>query len=91
MSAGCDFSRRTYPERAAYAWPHSATPVNAAVQGIFPVIPTSRPRCRRAAKDTDPVWSNRQSWAWTERPAYGNAYMRLFRCQSRSRTLTSSR
>ncbi len=147
MSPDRDFGRRTYAERAAYEWLHTATPANAAVQSnpkvvfqdtvgmiygdrhsvaadlncltIFggdavqcaPVVSrvqamfpanaaapsTLQEGCLAlpvdtfVAKDTDPVWSNRQSWVWTERPAYANAYMRLFRCQSRSRTLTSSR
>jgi hypothetical protein len=32
------------------------------------------------AKDTDPAWRDPQSWVWTERPVYSNAYMRLFAC-----------
>ena len=31
-------------------------------------------------KDTDAVWRDRQSWVWKERPAYANAYVRIFRC-----------
>jgi hypothetical protein len=34
-----------------------------------------------AASDTDAVWSNRQSWVWTETPVFANAYVRLFRCR----------
>ena len=35
-----------------------------------------------AAKDTDPVWSDPQSWVWTVRPVFSNAYMRLFSCHN---------
>src|SRR5262249_55470163 len=31
-------------------------------------------------KDTDAVWRDRQSWVWKERPAYSNAYVRIYRC-----------
>ena len=34
-----------------------------------------------AASDTDPEWSDRQSWVWTQTPAFANAYVRLFRCR----------
>ena len=33
------------------------------------------------AKDTDPVWANRQSWVWRIKPVFGNSYVRLFRCR----------
>ena len=39
------------------------------------------------AKDTDPMWSDRRSWVWTENPAYGNDYVRLFRCPGRGRAV----
>lgn len=32
------------------------------------------------AKDTDHVWTDRQSWVWKERPLYRNRYIRLFSC-----------
>ena len=77
-------------------------PLVSRVQSMFPADSTASAASLRdaclalpvdtfVAKDTDPVWNNRQSWVWVERPAYANAYIRLFRCQSRSRTLTSSR
>ena len=31
-------------------------------------------------KDTDPVWSDRNSWVWTAEPAVGDAYARAFLC-----------
>jgi hypothetical protein len=34
-----------------------------------------------AASDTDPVWSDRHSWVWTQTPAFANRYVRLFRCR----------
>lgn len=34
-----------------------------------------------AAADTDPAWEDRQSWVWTETPAFANRYLRLFRCR----------
>ena len=82
--------------------PAQCPPILARVQAAFPEDGRSAPAsfqdvCRSlpidtlVAKDTDPVWSNRESWVWTERPVYANAYMRLFRCPSRDRTLTSSR
>ena len=33
-----------------------------------------------AASDTDPAWSDRRSWVWTQRPVFANRYVRLFRC-----------
>jgi len=32
------------------------------------------------AKDTDQVWSDRQSWVWKERPVFRNRYIRMFAC-----------
>ena len=37
------------------------------------------------AKDTDAVWKDRQSWVWTETPAFANRYIRLFLCGSGTR------
>ena len=34
------------------------------------------------AKDTDPVWSDPQSWVWSVKPVFANAYMRLFSCHN---------
>jgi len=34
-----------------------------------------------AASDTDPAWSDRQSWVWTQTPAFANSYVRIFRCR----------
>lgn len=34
------------------------------------------------AKDIDPVWRDPKSWVWTEKPAFSNAYMRLFSCHN---------
>jgi hypothetical protein len=31
-------------------------------------------------KDTDPVWSDPNSWVWTGKPVFSNAYIRLFSC-----------
>lgn len=36
-------------------------------------------------KDTDPVWSNRNSWVWKTEPAMGDAYSRAFLCGTGSR------
>jgi hypothetical protein len=33
------------------------------------------------AKDTDPVWRNRDSWVWREKPAFQSDYIRLFNCR----------
>ena len=33
------------------------------------------------AKDTDPVWRNREGWVWKERPVFGNRYVRMFGCR----------
>jgi hypothetical protein len=43
------------------------------------------------AKDTDAVWHDRASWVWTERPAFANSYMRLFRCRDASRAALNRR
>jgi hypothetical protein len=36
-------------------------------------------------KDTDPVWSDRNSWVWKTEPAMGDAYSRAFLCGAGSR------
>jgi hypothetical protein len=33
-----------------------------------------------AAGDTDPAWTDRHSWVWTQTPVFANRYVRLFRC-----------
>jgi hypothetical protein len=43
------------------------------------------------AKDTDPVWSARDSWVWVEKPVYANRYVRLFRCPQATRGGFASR
>jgi len=35
------------------------------------------------AKDTDAVWRDAGSWVWKDRPAFANAYVRMFRCGGR--------
>jgi len=34
-----------------------------------------------AASDTDSAWMDRQSWVWTQSPAFANEYVRIFRCR----------
>jgi hypothetical protein len=74
--------------------PRECAPIAARVAAIFPVAGASAPTniqeaCGAlpidslVARDTDPVWKNRQSWVWTERPAYSNNYVRIFRCEPR--------
>jgi hypothetical protein len=69
--------------------PKQCPAVISRVQSAFPVDGTAgslRTACGTlpvdsiVAKDTDPVWSNPRSWVWTEKPAYANAYVRVFRC-----------
>jgi hypothetical protein len=80
--------------------PAQCPPVLSRVQAAFPEDARSAPVdlqevCRSlpidilVAKDTDRVWSNHESWVWTERPAYANSYMRLFNCQPRNPTLAT--
>jgi hypothetical protein len=38
------------------------------------------------AKDTDPVWSDPNSWVWTGKPVFSDAYIRLFGCDGSPRT-----
>ena len=33
-------------------------------------------------KDTDPVWSNHQSWVWKRKPLFGNDFAKVFACRS---------
>jgi hypothetical protein len=33
------------------------------------------------AKDTDPVWRDRQSWVWREKPIFHSEFVRLFTCR----------
>ena len=73
--------------RVLAAFPVDAGAEAASLQDVCAALPIDT----LVAKDTDPVWRNRKSWVWTERPDYANAYLRLFRCQSRNRTLTSWR
>jgi hypothetical protein len=64
----------------------------AALNPIYPLagqtaLPTLDSVCRSlpidliGAIDTDPAWSDRRSWVWTQPPAFANRYVRLFRCQ----------
>jgi hypothetical protein len=81
--------------------PASCPPIVSRVQSMFPAPALaaasleegcqSLPVDTFVAKDTDPVWSDRRSWVWTERPAYANAYMRLFRCRPHGRTASLER
>ena len=81
--------------------PASCPPIVSRVQSMFPAAAAaaasleegcqSLPVDTFVAKDTDAVWSDRQSWVWTGRPAYANAYMRLFRCLPHSPTLAGTR
>jgi hypothetical protein len=34
------------------------------------------------AKDTDPVWQDRNSWVWRETAAFQSPYVRIFRCRN---------
>jgi hypothetical protein len=43
-----------------------------------------------AAVDTDPAWSDRRSWVWTQPPVFANAYVRLFRCDRARKDVVSS-
>ena len=54
-------------------------PANAPVSTLREVC-GSLPLDSIVVKDVDPVWSNRRSWVWTERPAYANEFVRVFRC-----------
>jgi hypothetical protein len=71
--------------RVLAAFPDDARSLPASFQETCQSLPLDT----LVAKDTDPVWNNPASWVWTERPAYSNAYMRLFRCESRSGTPTA--
>jgi hypothetical protein len=81
--------------------PATCPPVVSRVQSMFPTgaaAPASLEEgCQSlpvdtfVAKDTDTVWGNRQSWVWTERPVYANAYMRIFRCPPAVGKVASSR
>ena len=73
--------------------PAQCPPVLARVEAAFPAdaaAATLREACRSlpldsiVVKDVDPVWSNRSSWVWTERPVYANPYVRIFQCAHRS-------
>jgi hypothetical protein len=37
------------------------------------------------AKATDPVWTDRRSWVWTETPVFANRYARVFGCRDADR------
>jgi hypothetical protein len=58
-------------------------PGRSAASGILDVC-EALPLDVVVAKDTDPMWRDRRSWVWTENPAYGNDYVRLFRCPGRN-------
>jgi hypothetical protein len=75
--------------------PKECSPIIARLHEIFPVkgnsaAPTLQDVCHSlpldivVAKDIDPAWSDRSSWVWTERPAYANSHVRVFRCNNRS-------
>lgn len=62
-------------------YPKTGQPASATVEDVCANLPIDL----LVAKDTDAVWRDGTSWVWTERPAFSNTYMRLFRCGSVSR------
>jgi hypothetical protein len=82
--------------------PHLCAAAVSHLSDFYSAQVTSNPRnladvCRNipadllVAKDTDPVWSTRDSWVWVEKPIYANRYVRLFRCPQATRGGFASR
>ena len=67
-------------------------PMAAAADLLFPEpgqpVPESSAACEKLgadiliAKDTDFVWSMRDSWVWREKPLYANRMVRVFGCRA---------
>jgi hypothetical protein len=72
--------------------PKLCAPIAASANLLFPEkgepIPESSAGCGKAgadilvAKDTDFVWSARDSWVWREEPLYANRRVRVFSCRN---------
>jgi hypothetical protein len=62
--------------RVREIYPASGQPSPPSIQEVCEALPIDLV----VAKDTDPVWADRRSWVWSEKPAFANRYVRLFRC-----------
>jgi hypothetical protein len=64
--------------RLMQLYPASGRPVSATVAEICHDLPIDL----LIAKDTDAVWTDRESWVWTEEPLFANGYVRIFGCRN---------
>ena len=61
-------------------------PVNALETKLFAGKTTFADACQALSagfyilKDTDPVWRQKGSWAWTQTPVFANDFVRIFKC-----------
>lgn len=58
-------------------YPPEGRPAASTLDGVCNTLPIEL----LAASDTDPAWNDRQSWVWTQTPAFANNFVRLFRCR----------
>ena len=68
-----------HARRLSGNWPGSTLPPASPYQRAWQRLPEPAVDLF-VAKDTDPVWADRQSWVWTEKPLFANRYLRLFGC-----------
>jgi hypothetical protein len=66
--------------RLQEVYPQPGRTASASIQDVCAALPVDV----LVAKDTDGVWSDRESWVWRERPVYANEYVRMFRCGVRT-------
>jgi len=64
--------------RLKQLYPAAGQPVGASLAEVCHDLPIDV----IVAKDTDPVWGDPNSWVWTEKPVFSDAYIRLFGCHS---------
>ena len=58
-------------------YPPAGTPAASTLQSVCPALPIDF----IVASDTDAAWEDRRSWVWTQKPAFANGYVRIFRCR----------
>lgn len=72
------------------------TPVLAPLKQLFSRGGDPRELCKNllidilVAKDTDPVWSDKHSWVWSQKPSFANDFVRVFTCRDGTRMVQAS-
>ena len=58
-------------------YPPTGQTAASSLESVCPALPINF----IVASDTDLAWEDRRSWVWTQKPAYANGYVRIFRCR----------